>query len=533
MKRPLTIERDLFSEKTTRILFWSLAAAAVLLRGIMLSTMAIISPDSPGYVRLAQSIAENGITAYFGGGFNPNLTIYPIFIHLVHLVVGDYVISGQITSLIFGCLSFIPVLYLARAAFDKETALMTLFLLSVHPLLMRYSAEVLKDTGLFFFILSGLALAHRGMEKDSPIISLFAGVVAWGAILMRFFGVIAVPVAAIGALSMGIAAGISKRRIVLHLGLFLIPIPLVGAVLFWHFVGIESCFINTDITTFFHDLIPTVPDAYADMLLSNPDYTGRMRSYLDLVTGHPYVFFLVELLSVLGSSFVDIFLFLFLLGLFVKPPADTGFASRIFLTVSAAAFFVFFYYVVSSFFFISKRHVMPVVLVLLPWSGVGLRYLLSFINNRADSLREKYPRTGLLTRRTSCVILSLWLCGAVIYSLSPYRQDDRYQRDAGEYIAREFGADTSILMYIADSRTAFYAESNPAYYSTLESLETSIGEGNKYDFVIWDTKAGPKPESLDGVMAEHGFVLLTTFTGTDDETIYIYRYETISLSPSQ
>lgn len=523
MKRPLTIERELIGEQTATFLFWLFAAAAVVLRGLMLSTMAIVAPDSPGYISMAESIAENGVATYFGGGFDPNLTIYPIFIHLVHLIIGDYIVSGQIVSLVFGCLVFIPVVYLARAAFERETALLTLFLLAVHPLLVRYSAEVLKDTGLIFFILSGLALAHRGMEKDRLFISLMAGVVAWSAVLMRFFGIIAVPVAAIGALSMGIAARMPKGRIALHLCLFLIPLPLAAAVLFQVFIGIDTTSIPTDFASFLQRIVPPDPDTYAEVLFSNPDYTGRMLNYLDVITGHPYTHFFIELLSVLGSAFVDIFIFLFLLGLFVKPPERSGFASRIFLTVSTLVFFAIFYYVVSTFFFISKRHVMPAVLVLIPWSGLGLRYLLTFIKNRAGILEEKLPRTGFLSRRTTLIVLGLWLMGAALYSASPYREDDRYQRETGEYIAREFGEGASILMYIADSRSAFYAEGVPNYYVTMDSLETFIEGENRYDFVMWDTKAGPKPENLDELLMEHGYTPLTTFIGTDDDTIYLYE----------
>jgi len=533
MKRPLAIENDLITEQTATLLFWLFAAAAVVLRGIMLSTMAIVAPDSPGYISMAESIAENGVAAYFGNGFDPNLTLYPIFIHLVHLIFGDYVISGQIVSLVFGCLVFIPVVYLARAAFDRETALMTLFLLAVHPLLVRYSAEVLKDTGLFFFILSGLALAHRGMDKDSPGISLIAGMAAWSAVLMRFFGIIAVPVAAIGALSLGIASRMPKGRIILHLCLFLIPIPLAVAVLFQIFVGIESTSILTDFSSFLQMITPPNPDTYADVLFSNPDYTGRMLSYLDLITGHPYAFFLIELISVLGSAFVGIFILLFILGLFVTPPRENGFASRIFLTVSALVFLLIFYYVVSSFYFISKRHVMPVVLALFPWSGLGLRYLLARIKEWTGLLGEKYVRVGGLTRRIVSVILALWLAGAALYAFSPYRQDDRYQRDAGEYIAHEFGADASILMHLADSRSAFYAEGVPAYYMSPESLETSLNGENEYDFVMWDTKVGPKPENLDGLLEGRGFVPIATFTGTDDDTIYLYRNEASPPPPPQ
>jgi 4-amino-4-deoxy-L-arabinose transferase-like glycosyltransferase len=532
MTRPLTIERNLLGEQTPTFLFWLIAAVAVLLRGIMLSTMAIVSPDSPGYVSLAQSIAENGIRAYFGGGFDPNLTIYPIFIHLVHLIVGDYVISGQIVSLIFGCLMFIPVVYLARAAFDRETALMTLFLLAVHPLLLRYSAEVLKDTGLFFFILSGIALAHLGMEKDRLFISLIAGVAAWSAVLMRFFGVITVPVAAIGILSMGIAARMPKKRLLLHLALFFFPIPLAGAALFLMHIGVDTSSLSADFTSFFQKIIPPDPDTYSDVLLSNPDYTGRMLSYVDLITSHPYRYFLVELLSVLGSTFVDIFIMMFLLGLFVKPQKDTGFSSRIFLTASAIILFAIFYYVVSSFFFISKRHVMPLVLVLMPWSGLGLRYLLIFTGNCAKKLRERYPRIGFLTRRAALMILALWTIGALLYSFSPYRQDDRYQRDAGEYISDEFGANSSMLSHIGDTRVVFYAEGDPTYFTTPESMKALIENGNSYDFVLWDTKIGPKPEDFDDVLTQQGFVLTETFVGTDDDVIYLYRRESAELSPS-
>jgi len=533
MKRPLAIENDLITEQTATLLFWLFAAAAVVLRGIMLSTMAIVAPDSPGYISMAESIAENGVAAYFGNGFDPNLTLYPIFIHLVHLIFGDYVISGQIVSLVFGCLVFIPVVYLARAAFDRETALLTLFLLAVHPLLLRYSAEVLKDTGLFFFIISGIALAHLGMQKDRLFISLIAGVVAWSAILMRFFGVVSVPVAAAGALAMGIAAGMPKKRVLLHLGLFLMPIPLAGALFFLMFVGMDTTSILPDFASFLQRIVPPDPDAYADILLSYPECTGRMMSYVDLVTGHPYIFFFVELLSVLGSAFVDIFIVMFVLGLFVRPPADSGRASRIFLTVSALLFLAFCYFIVSSFFFISKRHIMPVMLMLIPWSGLGLRYLLIFFRNCTEMLREKHPRTGFLTRRIALLILILWTIGALIYAATPYRENRRYQRVAGEYIVEEFGTNTRILSHVADTRTVFYAGGTGQYYREIDVMERLIDEGNTYDFVLWDTKVGPKPEGFDEVLTERGFVLMKTFTGTDNDILYIYRNEVSELSPPQ
>jgi hypothetical protein len=171
--------------------------------------------------------------------------------------------------------------------------------------------------------------------------------------------------------------------------------------------------------------------------------------------------------------------------------------------------------------------------VLFPWSGLGLRYLLAWLTDRAGLLGKKYPRTTVVTRRIPILFLSLWLLGAITYSLAPYRQDDRYHRDAGEYIAGEFGTNTSMLAHIADTRVSFYAESDPEYYSSLESLETFIEGGDEYDFVLWDTKTGPKPDNLDRLLAERGFLPLATFTGTDDDTIYIYRNEAVPLSPPQ
>jgi len=88
-------------------------------------------------------------------------------------------------------------------------------------------------------------------------------------------------------------------------------------------------------------------------------------------------------------------------------------------------------------------------------------------------------------------------------------------------------------MHLADSRSAFYAEGVPAYYMSPESLETSLNGENEYDFVMWDTKVGPKPENLDVLLEERGYLPIATFTGTDDDTIYLYRNEASPLPPPQ
>lgn len=115
----------------------------------------VINPDGANcYIQQAKAI-------YYGQFHKITLcysylSLYPILVALCYPLIGDWVLSGQIVSLVFSLLSFIPLYYFTKKFFDDKICFLILIIWACIPSYVIWSYYVIRDTIYWFFSLLGL-----------------------------------------------------------------------------------------------------------------------------------------------------------------------------------------------------------------------------------------------------------------------------------------------------------------------------------------------------------------------------------------
>ncbi len=368
-------------------------AVGTALRAVMLFHQTVISPDSPGYIYNALAIGKEGLKSLFAGGFAGNFSIYPIFIYLTNLVIGDPVLSGQLVSLVFGSLAILLVYPITKEIMGARAGLIVAFLVAVHPHLIRYSGMVLKDSTLIFFALGAVALGLFGCTRRNRLLIVLAGILAWTTAVVRLYGIIVVPSLALAIVVYTLFQREGIKETLLRLALFLFPLPVVGYIAFLIFIGphneffIESFLkVLTIVVSFVHQT-----GTYRDLLLrGNPEIS---RGYLDVITRYPRVSAAVHFVAVFGTAFFFFFFVLFLLGIYIDRKNLLNKGPRLFILSFASVYIFFDLAILMVFFFLTKRQLMPLVIVLLPWSALtferGITWLTDYSRARAEEERGR------------------------------------------------------------------------------------------------------------------------------------------------
>jgi 4-amino-4-deoxy-L-arabinose transferase-like glycosyltransferase len=110
-----------------------------------------LSVDSTLDLKLAKAFSEWN----FYGGLDMNRPpLHPILVSLTYPIFQDYEFAARIISLIFGTLVIPVSFYLGRFIYNERAGLVTAFFTTVHPYMVRYSGDTLRE-GLYYFLVSG------------------------------------------------------------------------------------------------------------------------------------------------------------------------------------------------------------------------------------------------------------------------------------------------------------------------------------------------------------------------------------------
>jgi hypothetical protein len=118
--------------------------------------------------------------------------IQPLYAFLVALVsrwVGDFELAGKLVSSFSGILIIFPVYFLGKQIFGKKVAFVSALLLTVHPYIRRFSADVLKDSTYLFSLALGVWFAWKTIESEKKYPYLFIPLFSAIAYLVRPDGV--------------------------------------------------------------------------------------------------------------------------------------------------------------------------------------------------------------------------------------------------------------------------------------------------------------------------------------------------------
>lgn len=487
----------------------------------MASHMAIISNDSPSYMYEAQIIEDRGFLEFFST-FDEKFSIYPIFIHIFHYFVQDYVFAGQLVSIVFGCLLFFSIFFFTKAIFDSKTALIAVFLVSVHPLIARYSAEVLKDSTLYFFLFTALSFFIVGIKEKKSFFVFFAGIFAWTAILVRIFGIILIPTTVVAYLVYAIVRKSSVKTTIFHLIIYLLPAPVIGVSIFMLMMGTDAFQFFSGLPTVIHLLAPKDIDIFNSRIIESVTHVSPF--YLDMITNHFYWICFIELNSVIITTFSLLYIILFLAGIYFDRNNIKGSPVRIFLLALSIVFIGLIYYMVTAVFFTTKRQIVILLLLLTPWMSFGAIGLLEVIRYILEETIRRFWRRSktFKTEHIFVCVALIWFVIIFIYSFIPYRAKYGYMKEVGDFIYDTNGPGATIMLHEYNTRILFYADGQGEYYTSTEDAEKAVLRSHP-DYIVWDTRLGPKTEEFDSIIDRNGYGLFETWEGKAGNIVYIYN----------
>ena len=154
-----------------------------------------ICPDAVLYIRLGKAFEAGFIEQALG---DIRFNIYPLILAALHRAGLDWEMAGAVWGVVISSCTVLPLYGWIRRAFDQRTALGAGFLYAVHPGLIRWSVEIIRDPTFWFllatsvyllwlavtelrwrwFLASGVTIALACLTRSEGL-ALFALLAAW------------------------------------------------------------------------------------------------------------------------------------------------------------------------------------------------------------------------------------------------------------------------------------------------------------------------------------------------------------------
>ncbi len=465
----------------SRKIFWLLFIICAAARVYIYFRTYIIAMDSVLYMDMAD--------LFLKGRFLEAIVypppFYPFLLAGMRLVVGDPEIAGKLVSLLAGIGAFFPLYYLGKRFFDQKVVFFGLFLYAIHPLLVRYSAEVLSDSTFIFLSITGFWMLWMGWEKKRYLFCALAGFVFALSCLTRAQGLIWI-------------------------------VAILGAPVIYSFLKRESKIDKRNLwiaflLTAFAFFLVIVPYSYFLKTISG-EWTIRQHSAWALLwgTGIPFdldqsfwgtLIFLLShplllvkklgwsagsLLSLLPEAVHYPFFFFLAVGLIAGRHTKQYLEGNLYLATICLV------YIVSQFFlYFSARYLLPIVPFVLFWAGQGFWVTVSWI----ERLRVRYiPKLMPGNRALVTVFLiCVTAVSALPKTLQPQRLEKIDRKEIGTRIAALFQRRPIIIT--SDPRIGFYAKSKMIDLWSVDApkIETFAkllvyARENQADIIVMDKK---------------------------------------------
>jgi hypothetical protein len=463
-------------ESTPR--FASAFATAVLLFGIALALrvavaarLTVLFDDGPHFLGIARLFSLGDWRAAVADDYHP---LYPLLVALAHGLLPDWERAAQAVSAVGGAAAVVALFAFARAAFDGRTAWIAGLLLAIHPYALAFSADV-ESEGLYMGLFTGsLACLWLGLERPRIAWAAAGGALAGLAYLTRPEGLGAVAIGA-GTALFAVARGRIGARsgaawlAAAGLGTGVVALPYVMALHSvtgeWRISQKKSLAqLASGAPLERQGLTPPRPPPAVPVDASAADVTPRPWSPPQPVAecasqaGHAArealrrerwgaaLASLHELVATAIGTFRLEFLLLALVGLYAcrGRPGERG----LFAAGAVALYGVVLYALSLHVGYLSRRHVLPPLLPLLAYAGVGVPLV-------GRALLAPLGRMRASGRWAVAVALALVACLALPKGFADRSAEREAEREAGEWL----GARGQLRGPVAAAhrRVAYYA----------------------------------------------------------------------------
>jgi hypothetical protein len=149
-----------------------LLLACLLPRMLVASRVESICPDGVRYLSFAQALAAGDLA---GGLRAMHLNTLPVILAAVHRAGIPWDATGKVWGVLISTLAVLPLFGWVRRQFDDRVALVSCLLYAVHPQLLRWSPETLRDPTFWFCFTLSLYWLWRAEVEVRPGLFWLAG----------------------------------------------------------------------------------------------------------------------------------------------------------------------------------------------------------------------------------------------------------------------------------------------------------------------------------------------------------------------
>ena len=161
-----------------------LLLACLIPRAYMAGKMGGICPDAVVYIQVAESFGKGLLHADHQFGLN----LFPVVLMLLHRSGLDWELAGKLWNVAISCLTVLPLYGWVRRQFDDRLALAAGCLYAMHPELIRWSPEGIRDPTFWFFLVLSLYLLWRAAAEVRLRFYLTGGLAMAMAVMTRSEG---------------------------------------------------------------------------------------------------------------------------------------------------------------------------------------------------------------------------------------------------------------------------------------------------------------------------------------------------------
>ncbi|MDR4503646.1 MAG: glycosyltransferase family 39 protein [Candidatus Scalindua sp.] len=483
---------------------WIILCCSLMVRIYLSSVTYVIQNDSVAFIENAHFFARGDFQAGLRHDYHP---LYSMMMAGVYKIIPYMELSGTIISVFLSTVTVLIFYLIGRGVFNQKISFVSSLILAFHPYAVRFSADIISESTYFFFFLAALGSGFFAIKDGRILLYALTGICSAFAYLARPEGIgIMCIVSGWCLLKGGFRIKVVWKQklveiliLVASFAVFSIPylVYIKSETGSWHLTkkksvskiaGIEKLIDRQDGERAAEetggpqtDSGPVHVNQPSDKGASVKAYIGgalyTMEKYIS--TFHPFLFalFLVGMASwckigkkgFFGYYVLSIVLFyLFIL-------------LRLNLTHAVCSG--------EGVNYPSRRHVMPIIIPVLFWVGIGVTAVGTWLYERIQTGKLGVwllKRMGKSERRVLLVIVVLALGVLLPKTLKPQRFDKVGILQVGKWI-RENSEKAVPVVCSTSARNAYYAGGRAVQMADIYTA-LSLARKENADYIVLTRK---------------------------------------------
>ena len=176
------IVRQVFSQISAKA--WLVILTGLGLRLWVYLHTVIVNPDGALYIHQAMALYFKNWNSLKTCGLS-FLSSYPVLIAGGYYLIHDWILSARLISLFFGTALLVPLYLMLKEWVREDSAILTLLVFAVTPVLVSNSVELVRDPICWFFLCAGAFAVIRQATTHFPWLLLVSSLCFLAAIWAR------------------------------------------------------------------------------------------------------------------------------------------------------------------------------------------------------------------------------------------------------------------------------------------------------------------------------------------------------------